>query len=81
VVWVQFDPTTLQQTHYLWFGSAPGQPLPPLGDRIAKHSKGDASGVKAERQGLRVINKGAFEKIDGIGVLADNLFGKVRVEA
>lgn len=27
---------------YRWFGGEPGLPLPPLGDRIAKHSKANA---------------------------------------
>lgn len=33
IVWVRFDPATLEQTGWLWFGDGPGQPLPDLGDR------------------------------------------------
>lgn len=75
VVWVRFDPQTLSQNSFLWFGGAPGQPLPELGDRVARHTKGDAEGTKAERQGIRVLNKGAFETIDSFELLADRLFG------
>lgn len=45
---------------YRFFGGDPGEPLPPLGNTIAKHAKGDAKGVKKEKPGFRVVNKGAF---------------------
>src|SRR5690348_14610471 len=31
VLWVQFDPKTLDLGPFHWFGGAPGEPLPPLG--------------------------------------------------
>ncbi|MEM1428788.1 MAG: hypothetical protein AAGG09_04950 [Pseudomonadota bacterium] len=41
----------LRTDHYLWFGGAPADPLPSLeGFARSRHTKGDASGVKAERR-------------------------------
>jgi hypothetical protein len=42
VVWIPFEPDALELGPFLWFGGAPGQKLPPLGDRLAKHSRGDS---------------------------------------
>lgn len=74
VIWIRFDEKTLEQTSYLWFGCKHGGRLPDLGDKVAKHSKGNADGVKLERQGLRVLNKGVFEAVEDITKLADLLF-------
>lgn len=74
VVWVRFDPETLRLVEFLWFGALPGQPLPDLGDRIGKHEKGDQHGYKAQRNAIRVINKGRFELVPSMPDLADRLF-------
>ena len=76
VVWMLFDHDTLDQAGFLWFGGKPGQPLPNLGDRIARHTKGDASGHKAKRLGFRVLNKGAFVKLESFYELTSALFGE-----
>jgi len=81
VVWIRFDPATLETVSYLWFGDEPGQPLPDLGDRIGKHTKGDRVGTKAERESIRVINIGRFEKVGTITELADTLFGRQQANA
>lgn len=77
VVWIRFDPATLEPVGYLWFGAEPGRPLPDLGDRIGKHTKGDGIGTKTERAAIREIGIGRFEKIDTIAKLAERLFGEV----
>ena len=77
IVWIRIDPETLDQTSYLWFGAAPGDALPDIGDRVGKHSKGDKDGTKAERPDIRVVNKGQFKPVETIGQLADLLFGEV----
>ncbi|MES0863743.1 hypothetical protein ABLN87_15445 [Ruegeria sp. SCPT10] len=74
VVWIRFDPDNLDLTEYLWFGGDPGEPLPELGNRIGKHSKGDQHGIKAQRSGIRVLNKGQFESVSSMAQLADRLF-------
>ena len=61
VVWVYFDKNNLALGPYLFFGGKPGEPLPDLSNlKIAKHTKGDADGFKAERPNIRTINKGSF---------------------
>lgn len=75
VIWVWFDPDTMELGPYLWFGGEPGEPLPPLGDRVAKHTKGDRTGHKAERPNMRVVNKGRFSKLSTIDELVEALFG------
>jgi len=76
VVWIRFDAPTLVATGYLWFGGLPGEPLPPAGDRIARHTKGDREGTKAERRDIRIISRGRFGPVPTIAGLADLLFGK-----
>ena len=75
VVWMHYDPLTLELGPFLWFGAAPGEPLPPLGERIARHSKGNASGVKGERPALRLVRRSTFESLDSIELLSERLFG------
>lgn len=74
VVWIFVDPKTLSLGPFLWFGGKAGRPLPPLGDRKAKHSKGDATGEKKVRPGLRRISKGMFTRIDTMRDLAMTMF-------
>ena len=74
VVWIFFDPDSLELGPFLWLGDEPGKPLPPLGDRVAKHSKGNKAGYKAARPNLRVMNKGAFTALPSIGDVAKVLF-------
>jgi hypothetical protein len=62
---------------YRWFGGIPGEPLPDLGDVVAKHAKANAAGVKLERPGIRKVNLGRFERLDGPQELLERLFGPV----
>ena len=63
---------------YRWFGGMPGRPIPDLGDRVARHAKGDAQGIKNERKALRKVNIGAFERVGTISELSEKLFGPAR---
>lgn len=76
VIWMTYDPASLMLGPWRWFGGAPGAPLPPLGDRIVRHSKGNAQGEKTLRPGHRLVPIGRFERIATIAELADRLFGK-----
>lgn len=78
VVWMTHDPETLAITDYGWFGDEPGEPLPDLGSKITRHSKGDAVGTKSQRPALRNVPKSRFERLADIGELADRLFGPPR---
>ena len=75
VVWFMVDETSLTLGPFYWFGGAPGMPLPPLGARISRHTRPNASGTKAERSGLRNIGIGQFTKLDSIDEVAAALFG------
>ncbi|MBN4046535.1 hypothetical protein JYU02_00895 [bacterium AH-315-P15] len=75
VVWVYFDPSSMELGPFLWFGGEPGARLPPLGDRVGKHTKGDQTGKKAERPNIRILNKGEFSKLETVDAVAQALFG------
>ena len=76
VIWVLFNPETLQLGPFLWFGAAPGLPLPPLGDHVARHSKADATGHKAEKPNLRVVKRGRFVPLATMEEVIAALFGQ-----
>ena len=75
---MHYDPLTLELGPFLWFGAAPGEPLPPLGQKVGRHTKGNSDGVKAERSSVRLIPRSQFLRLDTIGELADRLFGLVQ---
>ena len=61
---------------YRFFGGKAKKPLPSLeGFKVAKHSKGNAKGVKAERKAIRVVPRSKFTPIPGIRELVETLFG------
>ena len=76
VVWVIFDPSTMEIGPFRWFGGRPGEPLPDIsGFPVAKHTKGNADGVKADRKNIRVLNKAKFEEIESIDGVREKLSG------
>lgn len=79
VVWIvrHEDPETCRmRLSYRFFGGTPGKPLPSLGPfKVAKHTKGDASGKKKERPAIRVIPKGKFRAVETTTELITDLFG------
>ncbi|ARU58335.1 hypothetical protein OLMES_4327 [Oleiphilus messinensis] len=76
VVWMYFDEETLELGPYLFFGGAPGERLPSIEmAKIAKHSKGDSSGYKAERPNIRELNKSDFTVYKSVSELHAALFG------
>ena len=77
VVWIYFDENTLELGPFLFFGGEPGQSLPSISDaKIARHSKGDSDGNKAERPDIRDVNKGRFTEYESIQDLYIALFGE-----
>jgi len=61
---------------YLWFDSKPGKPLPSLSSyKIARHTKGNAKGEKAERPMLRVVPRSRFVQLPSIEAVLEQLFG------
>lgn len=81
VVWIVVGPG-LELCSYLWFGAAPGAPLPSLaGLATARHTKGDATGLKAERPNHRTIPRRAFEPVPTLDGVIAKLFGPLDVGA
>lgn len=76
VIWVLFDQDTLQLGPFLWFGGAPGEPLPSVGDKVARHSKGNALGRKVERPNLRVVRRKRFTVLATMEDVIAALFGR-----
>jgi hypothetical protein len=78
VIWTRFDRDSMDLGPFLFFGGEPGAPLPSLAEfRTAKHTKGDADGVKKERPNLRVVPISKFRRVVGIPELHAALFGDV----
>ena len=78
VIWLEFAADTLKIERYGWFGGNPGQALPDLGSKIARHSKANSVGRKAERPLHRELAKSKFEALSEIEPLVSRLFGSVR---
>jgi hypothetical protein len=76
VVLINFDQDTLGLGPFLYFGGGPGEPLPSLAPyKVAKHTKANALGVKAERPNIRTVPISAFKRISAIEQLYVQLFG------
>ena len=76
VIWIQFHKDDFNLGPFWWFGNPAGQPLPDLSElKIARHTKGDSSGVKRERPLIRIIPKRKFRKVESISEVAELLFG------
>jgi len=75
ILWILFDQRSLELGPYLWFGGKPGERIPALGDKVARHSRPNAQRIKAERPGLRTISRGRFTKLNTMDELITALFG------
>jgi hypothetical protein len=76
VVCMLFDQETLNLGPFFWFGAEPKEQLPDLSSfAIAKHTKGNAQGVKTNRPNMRVVPLSAFEPVASVSLLAERLFG------
>ena len=54
ILWIYFNSDTLLLGPFLWFGGAPGEKIPTLGEKVATHTKHNAQGKKGARPGHRV---------------------------
>ena len=76
VIWLNFDPNTLQLGPFYWFGGLPGAPLPDIMNfQVAKHKKANAQGKKSDRPNLRRIPRSKFTQIDSMDDVIERLFG------
>jgi hypothetical protein len=81
VVWIKFDPTDIRLDHFLFFGEGPKEPLPAMDHfGVAKHTKGDATGLKKQRPNLRIVPATKFRQIESIAKLYETLFGAPAAE-
>jgi hypothetical protein len=49
-----------------------------LGDRVARHTKADKTGVKAERSNLRMVAKSSFKTLRIMDEVVEDIFGSLR---
>lgn len=75
IVWMIYDLVTLGLVSFRWFGGAPGEPLPDIGSRIARHGKCNAMGIKTDRPAHRVIPGRYFTTLPDVSTLTDRMFG------
>jgi len=75
ILWIFFDPDTLSLGPFLWFGSAPGERMPLLGEKIARHTKPNAMLKKADRPAHRVIPKSRFAPLETIDQVIQRMVG------
>jgi hypothetical protein len=79
VIWVRFNPVSLALGPFLWFGGAPGEPIPDLTLlKVAKHTRANSQGIKKERPNQRSIPRARFEKVADLDALVTRLFGEFR---
>ena len=68
---------TLNFTEFLWFGNELCKPCPDIRTfPKARHTKGDATGVKAKRQDTYKVSVGKFERVTSFTSLVDRLISK-----
>lgn len=77
VVFMWFDEGSLELGPFLYLGGVPGEPLPDLSSRkVARQTKANARGVKAERPNVRSVPLSMFKKVGSVDQLVTLLFGK-----
>jgi hypothetical protein len=81
VIWMHFNNETMEIGPFLWFGSAPKEPMPSIGSfRLARQTRANAAGFKANRAGHRVVRRSRFKKVENVATLVELLFGQFLVE-
>ena len=75
VVWVYLNEDDWNLGPFLYFGGEPGKAMPSLGEKVARHTKGDATGEKKQRPNMREVNKGRFRKLNTVEQIWEALFG------
>jgi hypothetical protein len=73
---VAYDPITLELGPFYWLGKAPGLPLGDLGERVARHTRRNLAGRRAERPDLRTITRRRFRTLETIEDVVGVLFGE-----
>jgi len=75
IIWIVVTPE-LEIDSYRWMGGTPSLPLPDIRNmKVAKHTKVNAKGKKAERPDQRIIPKSQFDSLDSLDEVMERLFG------
>jgi hypothetical protein len=77
VIWFDFAPDTMRPTGpFYWLGGPPDTRLTEsaLGKKLGRHTKGDSTGHKAQRENIREVPKSAFDLVRDIRDLTTRLF-------
>jgi hypothetical protein len=75
IVWLFYDPFTLEIEKYLFFGGDVGQPLHSLSKfKNGHHTRKNADGARPIRKNIKLIPKKSFEHIPDIASLVKKLF-------
>lgn len=74
VIWIQVS-NDLDMLAFWWFGGAPGERLPSLGDRHARRIGRTAEGSRPLREKHRDVPGSAFRRMQTIDEILENLFG------
>lgn len=76
VVWIFFDSETMELGPFKFFGGPPGEPMPAIEHfKIARHTKANQFGHKANRERHRIVPIGEFQHLMTVDELYDALFG------
>ena len=76
VVWFVADPANLSLGPFYWLGGPPGEPLPDLGLKVARHRKANMNREKTERAAHREIPIARFQKLESMKDVAIAMFGE-----
>ena len=77
VVWIYFNEESLELGPYYFYGGLPGESLPDIsGAKVARHTKGNRDGHKAERPNIKTVNKGDFTRYETMEEIYSALFVK-----
>ncbi|SDQ22933.1 hypothetical protein SAMN05443245_0474 [Paraburkholderia fungorum] len=77
ILWIVVT-DALEFHSFLWFGNAPGEPLPDLRTlKTATHTKANAEGMKRERPGQRTVPRSAFTPLASLDDVLEWLFGRL----
>jgi hypothetical protein len=75
VIWMRFDPATLNLGPFLWLGEGANKPLALDGYRKARHTRWGRDNIRNERPGLVTVRKTAFHRVESMEGLIMLLFG------
>ncbi|HEY6321021.1 MAG TPA: hypothetical protein VJA16_05630, partial [Thermoanaerobaculia bacterium] len=80
VIWIGLNKDTLELGPFLWFGGAPGKPLPHIsGYPNPKRATHNSKGIRPLRKNHHVLPPEAFTKLKTLDEVVAQLFGEPQV--